>query len=163
MDFKTSATYPAPIDRVKEMLVSEAFQRERLAEIPVKILSVIVQQTDDGRTEIITNVLAKPKELHLPSAADKFIPRSGINVKLTETWNMDTDDGVITVEMGSLPVSVAATSKLIDEGAACKRTFDGKISVSIPFIGKKLEKTAVEALPQIMEDEEAAAKRYLED
>lgn len=162
MDFKTSATYPAPIARVKKMLVSEAFYRERLSEIPIKILSVIIQETDDGRTSITTNVLAKPKELHLPAAANKFIPRAGITVKLNETWNMDTLNGVLSIEMGSLPVSVVATSDLIDEGAAVKRTFEGQISVSIPFMGKKLEKTAVEALDQIMKEEEAGAKRYLE-
>ncbi len=164
MEFHATAKYPAPLDEVLKMLTSEEFQRVRLADLPVKIKSV---QINDGpknsEVTVTTQIHAKPADLNLPSMADKFIPRQGLTVAMTETWNIDSAQSVLTFDTGGLPVKVSATSKLIDEGDAVTRNVEGTVTVSVPIVGRKLEQRAVTEMGEIVRAEESAARKYLEN
>lgn len=164
MEFHATAKYPAPLDEVLKMLTSEEFQRVRLADLPVKIKSV---QINDGpkksEVTVTTEIHAKPADLNLPSMADKFIPRQGLTVAMTETWNIDSSQSVLTFDTGGLPVKVSATSKLIDEGDAVTRNVEGTVTVSVPIVGRKLEQRAVAEMGEIVRAEESAARKYLEN
>lgn len=164
MEFHATAKYPAPLDEVLKMLTSEEFQRVRLADLPVKIKSV---QINDGpknsEVTVTTQIHAKPADLNLPSMADKFIPRQGLTVAMTETWNIDSAQSVLTFDTGGLPVKVSATSKLIDEGDAVTRNVEGTVTVSVPIVGRKLEQRAVAEMGEIVRAEESAARKYLEN
>lgn len=164
MEFHATAKYPAPLDEVLKMLTSEEFQRVRLADLPVKIKSV---QINDGpkksEVTVTTEIHAKPADLNLPSMADKFIPRQGLTVAMTETWNIDSAQSVLTFDTGGLPVKVSATSKLIDEGDAVTRNVEGTVTVSVPIVGRKLEQRAVAEMGEIVRAEESAARKYLEN
>lgn len=178
MDFHTTAKYPAPLDEVLKMLTSEEFQRVRLADLPVTVKSVVIREVPSNepasngangpasdanpkKVAITTQVHAKPADLNLPSMADKFVPRAGVTVAMTETWNIETAESFLTVDTGSLPVNVAATSKLVEEGGAVTRKVEGSVAVSVPLFGKKLEQSAVEEFGEIIRAEEAAARKYL--
>ncbi|MDI9587755.1 MAG: DUF2505 domain-containing protein [Gleimia sp.] len=164
MEFHATAKYPAPLDEVLKMLTSEEFQRVRLADLPVKIKSV---QINDGpkksEVTVTTEIHAKPADLNLPSMADKFIPRQGLTVAMTETWNIDSAQSVLTFDTGGLPVKVSANSKLIDEGDAVTRNVEGTVTVSVPIVGRKLEQRAVAEMGEIVRAEESAARKYLEN
>jgi hypothetical protein len=164
VEFHATAKYPAPLDEVLKMLTSEEFQRVRLADLPVKIKSV---QINDGpkksEVTVTTEIHAKPADLNLPSMADKFIPRQGLTVAMTETWNIDSAQSVLTFDTGGLPVKVSANSKLIDEGDAVTRNVEGTVTVSVPIVGRKLEQRAVAEMGEIVRAEESAARKYLEN
>ncbi|MDI9588991.1 MAG: DUF2505 domain-containing protein [Acidobacteriota bacterium] len=113
------------------------------------------------KVSVTTQVHAKPADLNLPSMADKFVPRAGVTVAMTETWNIETAESVLTVDSGGLPVNVAATSKLVDEGGAVTRKVEGSVTVSVPLFGKKLEQRAVQEMNAIVRAEETAAQKYL--
>ncbi|MDO5049757.1 MAG: DUF2505 domain-containing protein [Actinomycetaceae bacterium] len=162
MEFRTQATYPAPFDEVLKMLTSEDFQRQRLAGLPVTIKSIKVEDGPAAdQVTVITQIHAKPADLQLPNMVDRFIPRAGITVTMSDTWNTKTGDGILVFNTGNLPVKLAATSKLVDEGGSVTRTLDGMVTVRVPLMGGKLEKQAVQELDKIVRAEEAAAHKYL--
>ena len=160
MDFHTSVCYPANLAAVQRLFQSEEFFKARAAGSPASVESVHVEALI-SEIRVTTKARIDAAVIDLPPVAQRFIPSSGIEITITETWNTTDNTGVIQVHADSLPVSMSATCAFIEEEEAVRRDVNGKLKVNVPIIGRKLEQKAVAEVSKIAEHEQEIASQYL--
>ncbi|MDO5035120.1 MAG: DUF2505 domain-containing protein [Actinomycetaceae bacterium] len=159
MKFHTSVTYPADLSSVKRMLQDEDFYRRRLEKAPVQVEGVDVRASD-GQVQATSSFVARVDELEIPAGAKRFLPDSGLQISVVETWNTADNTGKIVFNAKGLPVSMSATCVLIEEGNKVRRDTDGDLTVSVPLLGRKIETAAIGNISKVVELEEEIARRY---
>lgn len=160
MKFDATVTYPAPLDAVWSMLRDEKFHKSRLQAAHVKADHIEIVDEGDAFTAVV-EMMQDASDVKIPSMAKRFLPSDGIRATISERWDTTTCEGVLTVDLGGLPVQFVATSHLNDDGSSVTRTVSGDLTVKVPMIGKKLESEAIKQVSRIVTAEEQAANNYL--
>lgn len=160
MKFDAKVTYRAPLDAVWSMLRDEKFHQARLQLAHAEADSIEIAEEGDAFTAVV-EIMQDTSDLKFPTMAKRFLPADGIRATISERWDTTTCEGVLTVDLGGLPVQLSATSHLDDNGHSVTRTVSGDLIVKVPMIGKKLESEAVKHVSEIVTAEEQAAADYL--
>jgi hypothetical protein len=124
-------------------------------------IEVTVTPTDDGGAVVVSRRVL-PAEL--PSYAKAVV---GDTLKLTETRTYGpagadgSRSGTTKVDFEGAPVNLGGTLALGPDGAGTLLRVDGKVAASIPFVGGKIEKFAVEQVQKALAKEEQVAGERL--
>jgi hypothetical protein len=124
-------------------------------------VEVTVTPTDDGGAVVVSRRVL-PAEL--PSYAKAVV---GDTVRLTETRTYGpagadgSRSGTTKVAFEGAPVTLGGTLELGPDGAGSVLRVEGQVAASIPFVGGKIEKFAVEQVERALAKEEQVASEHL--
>lgn len=182
MRTQVTLTYPVSQEKVLEIFGKEEFYRQRVADaIPAGSIPAGTGTTPQCQVEVSTTptqiqattlITVDPAGLQLPPVALKFLPATGLTLKLVEAWEVVSGVGTLQVEVGDMPVRAHAESRLLPLPAkeanaesyttsATQRVSEVEVNVSIPFFGKKIESTIVEQLASVISAEENTFRKFI--
>jgi len=162
MEFKNSATYSAPFEKV----ISANFSQEFLSslDIPDVAAPTVTDFSEDDST--LNAVVAWEYTGQLDPMARALLKNKPLTwVQTTKIDKTNKTGTVDTVYMeGSIPGSCEATVTYTDNGdGTTTRELDGKIFVKIPVVGSQVEKRLVEGIEYRLEEEAKRLNTYLEN
>ncbi|WP_175957561.1 DUF2505 domain-containing protein [Schaalia sp. Marseille-Q2122] len=159
MRFEHTITYPAPIAAVEKMLTNVDYTRGRFAAARVNA------QVEADRANPRAIVSRVPVDATLlPEPANRFVPSDTV-ITLTETWEMASDQTLSGEGVGDfpgLPIRMSSQSLCVEDDGVTRRTITGELTVSIPFLGGRIEQKLEEQMALFARKEEEFAERWLE-
>jgi hypothetical protein len=156
MDVVATARIPAPPAVAFEMLSDPEFAR--LIGIETEARQHTVERTGDRVTTM--------RILPAPPQVAAFVG-SDLAVDEVVEWEPATADGTgdrrgtFTVTVPGKPVVWRGTTTIVASGDGSILTYTGPLTVSIPIIGKSLEKQAAHALESLVSIQERVAAEYM--
>jgi|GEM_PF-5396130 len=143
MRIEKKVTYPGSVQEVTRALTSRELAEKRAAAF--KVDDIQHEVTDSDADHPASTTVINVDSAQLPSKVRKFAP-STIRAEVEQKWSLASDDaasGALTVNAGGLPVKIQGSQQLRAMGVGeTEATFLVDFSVSIPFIGKKVESMA---------------------
>lgn len=156
MRFHKEIRFPAAHDAVWAMLADPAF-RERVA-----------QEAGSGRHDVsvrpqggglVATVRSTQSTQGLPSAATKLLG-SSYQIEQEETWESPRA-GTLRVSIPGKPGRVVGTVSLREDGAQTVQTVEAEVTVSIPLVGRKVEKVIGSALGHVLKVQQRVGADWL--
>lgn len=145
MKFVSETSYVGPLDLVIDVLSSEELlhARKKAAGFPE---DVEFARQPDGTHAFRIQVPAE----RIPGPARAFLP-NGAKACASATPVVQTEAGRVhgakipyTIDVSGAPVSGELTILLADGGVTTPAKISGELSISIPFIGARLERIAMD-------------------
>jgi uncharacterized protein YndB with AHSA1/START domain len=136
--------YDADVETVFALLTDADFVERKYTAIGGKDVAVDKSDEGDGACEVVTK---RTVTVDLPGFAKRVMQPSNTAVQ-TETWAAADANGsricTYRVEVQGMPSRVTGTLTLSPQGSGTRQTIEADVKVSIPLIGGKLEKFAIE-------------------
>jgi hypothetical protein len=152
MDVREDIVYDASPDDVFEMLCDQTFREKVCRGIGSVRYDVTIERDGDRATVRNDRVM----KADLPDIAKKVVGDT-IEMVQTEEWGPREGDGsrhgAFHVEIPGKPGSISGTVSIAPEGGGTREVVAGKVKVSIPLVGKKLEAEVVRGLKSALEVE----------
>jgi hypothetical protein len=149
------------IATVQALLTDPAFLERKFAASGATEISVSREETAEGGLRL---VIRRRVTVDLPGFATKFIQPTNTVVQ-TEEWAPPTADGrrvcTYTVDVQGVPSRIDGTVTLSPDGDATRQDVQAEVKVSIPLVGGKLEKLAVDSGTSLLRDEAEFTNREL--
>jgi uncharacterized protein YndB with AHSA1/START domain len=149
------------VETVFALVTDPAFLERKFTAAGAKDVEVSAEQTPNGGTTLVIN---RRVTLDLPGFAAKFIQPTNMFVQ-TENWEPATDDGrrvcTYQVDVQGVPSHIAGTVTLSPEGGQTRQDIEAEMKVSIPLVGGRLEKVAVENGTTLLRNEAEFTNREL--
>jgi hypothetical protein len=154
MDVVSSVDFPAVPAVVFAMITDPAFH-DRVAERA---------HSHHHEFSVSGSVVHVVRAFESPGAISKLVGPDITIVELVE-WAAPAADGsrhgTFTVTVEGKPVTWRGTTTLLADGARTVLTYSGEFTVAIPFLGKALEKQAVEPLENMVQVQREVGAEYL--
>jgi hypothetical protein len=161
MDVREEIVYDAAPDDVFDMLCDQAF-REKVC-LGVGSVRYDVRISRDGDRATVRN--DRVMKADLPDIARKVVGDT-IEMVQTEEWGPRQSDGsrsgTFHVEIPGKPGSISGTVSIAPEGGGTREVVAGRVKVSIPLVGKKLEAEVVKGLKSALRVEGRIGAGWLE-
>ncbi|WP_156758070.1 DUF2505 domain-containing protein [Actinokineospora pegani] len=143
------AEFTAPAKAVHAAFVDKAFLDARLKELGGTGARLLDYTSGTGRVSF-TLRQGVPAD-KLPSAARALI-KGDLDVERTETWWPAATGfaGDTTAAVTGVPGSVKGVFALVDSGAGSTWTTSGEVTVRVPLVGGKIEKTIAEQVGKLL-------------
>lgn len=158
MRFEHTITYPAPLETVAAMLTDVEYTKGRFAAARV---NAKVEAAPANPSSIIARI---PLDASLlPEPANRFVPADTV-ITLTETWGPlsgSTLSGTAEGDFPGLPIRMTSQSQCVGENGVTQRTITGELTVSIPFMGGRIEQMIDRHLGSLVRQEEEFAAHWL--
>jgi hypothetical protein len=156
MRFRHSTSFPADATAVFAMFSDPAF-RDRVCTAQGSLRSeVSLALSDRGGEALVEQVLPA---VGIPSYAAKFVGEE-IEVRRFEKWR-GSEYANLEIAIPGKPGDLVAELTLSQEAGQSVLTYDGELTVSIPFIGGRLEKFVGEMFTSSLDIEADIARAYL--
>lgn len=148
-------TYDASTDAVVALMANPAF----LADVAEHAGATSHDVRVEGATTHMEMSLEAPREVA------KFVG-STIRVTQSLTWGAPDAEGVrrgtVDIQVAGVPVTAAASALLTPTGPnSCVGTYEGELSVRIPFVGKKVEAMVAPSINDAFDGIERRSKEWL--
>jgi hypothetical protein len=160
MDVREELVYDASPDDVFAMLCDQRFREEVCRAMGSLRYEVTVDR--DGDSVRVRN--DRVMRADLPEVARKVVGNE-IEMVQTEDWGPRGADGARTadfrVEIPGKPGAVTGTVTLSPNGSGSREVVAGKVKVSIPLVGRRLEAEVVKGLQSALEIEGQVGARWL--
>jgi uncharacterized protein YndB with AHSA1/START domain len=141
------------VEAVYALVTDPDFLERKFAAGGAKDVTVTAEPTPDGGTRLVIN---RKVTLDLPGFAAKFVQPTNTFVQ-TENWGAAGTDGrrvcSYEVEVQGVPSHIAGTVTLSPDGGQTRQDIEAQMKVSIPLVGGRLEKVAVENGTKLLEKE----------
>ena len=162
MDLNAEISYPsASTTRAFELIVDPEFRAAVCAATSALDYDVRVDQHDDGRASV---VVKRTMPAEVPDFARRFVGET-VDVRQSEEWSAAGSGGRrtadITVDIVGQPARMVATAVLEPVGQGCREVVTGSLTVSIPFIGRKLEPEIAKGILAAMAKEQQVGETWL--
>ena len=149
------------VETVFALVTDPAFLERKFTAGGAKDVSVVTEATPDGGTRLVIN---RKVTLDLPGFAAKFVQPTNTFVQI-ENWAPATADGrrlcTYEVDVQGVPSSIVGTVTLSPDGAQTRQGIEAQMKVSIPLVGGRLEKVAVENGTKLLATEAEFTNREL--
>jgi uncharacterized protein YndB with AHSA1/START domain len=149
------------VETVYALVTDPGFLERKFTAGGAKDVTVTAESTSDGGTRLVIN---RKVTLELPSFAAKFVQPTNTFVQ-TENWSPATADGhrvcTYDVDVQGVPSSIAGTVTLSPEAGRTRQDIEAQMKVSIPLVGGRLEKVAVENGTKLLANEADFTNREL--
>jgi uncharacterized protein YndB with AHSA1/START domain len=136
--------YDADVETVYALITDSDFMSRKYTAGGATNVAVDKSEEDGGGCEV---VLRRTVTVDLPGFAKRVMKPSNTAVQ-TEKWAAADANGAricsYHVEVQGMPSKVTGTLTLSAEGSGTKQDIDADVKISIPLIGGKLEKFAIE-------------------
>src|SRR3546814_20708456 len=86
-----------------------------------------------------------------------------MSITQRDSWDLKKRTGQLEVEVRGVPIKIAATMRLADEGKGSANTLSWNVSCGIPLIGGKLEKLLISDIQAKADADLAASRKILAD
>ncbi len=166
MDVTRDLHYDADVAAVVALLISPDFQRRRAEAAHALGSNASVEPADataDSPSITVSSVQQLPTE-RVPDFVRSFI---GTSIDLNETtrWGPPEADGAreaqVRITVAGAPVTITARRRLVPEGPhATKETVRGRITASIPFVGRRVEGVIEPIVMTSLESDERLAAQH---
>lgn len=156
MQVSHSAVYEAPLDDVYAVLTDPAFREFAARRAGVLEVTVDVQQQGDGHAVRLEQV--QPVQ-GVPGFARKFAGET-TDVVVAEEWSSPRS-ATLVVDTPGKPTRVEGSHTLSESGGRTTHKVDGRVTVSVPLIGSKLEKVMGDLFVRGREQESRAVQEWL--
>ena len=161
VDLHLEYPYEAPADVVWAMFIDPDFIRAKLeATGALEYELVDCAQTPDGGYCITTQ---RTVQAEIPAFARKIFNPTQSMTQI-EDWEADgggTRPGEWRVETKGVPVTTGGPTRLESTDHGCVQHIEGRIKVSVPLIGGRLEKFVFEQAKAITDTEHAFGVQWL--
>lgn len=162
MDVREELVYDASPDAVFDMLCDKAFREKVCRAIGSIRYDVSVERTGD--TARVRN--ERVMEADLPEVARKVVGDT-IEIVQSEDWGAREPDGARTadfrVEIPGKPGAVTGTVTLSPVRGGTREVVAGRVKVSIPFVGRRLEEEVARGLRAALEVEGRVGATWLSE
>ena len=132
------------VPTVHALLTDPAFLERKFGALGATDISVNREDGADGAQRL---VIRRRVTVDLPGFATKFIQPTNTVVQ-TEEWAPATADGrrvcTYTIDVQGVPSRIDGTVTLSPDGDGTRQDVQAEVKVSIPLVGGKLEKLAVD-------------------
>lgn len=149
------------VETVYALVTDPAFLERKFTAGGAKDVNVVTESTPGGGTRLVIN---RKVTLDLPGFAAKFVQPTNTFVQI-ENWSPATADGrrvcTYEVDVQGVPSSIAGTVTLSPDGGQTRQDIEAQMKVSIPLVGGRLEKVAVENGTKLLADEADFTNREL--
>src|SRR3954447_24829334 len=144
--------YDADVETVYRLISDPAFIERKYASAGA---ADIVIESDDA-DGAVHNVIRRKVTIDLPGFAKKVMSPTNTLVQ-TEQWSVADADGrrvcAYTVEVQGVPSRIKGTVTLAPDAGGTSQDIEAEVKVSIPLVGGKLEKFAIESGTKALADE----------
>ncbi|MFC7406243.1 DUF2505 domain-containing protein [Georgenia alba] len=161
MQFTTTITYPADVETVAAMLADEDFVTRKMEAAGALRSSCDV--TRDGEAFTVTTRADMPTTKIPP--AFRSLVGSSLEVVIVEDWGAPVDGArtsTFTLEISGVPVKVRGSQHLVPTADGSEETYSGDVTASVPLVGRKIEKTAVDTVDKVAAVERRLGLQYLD-
>ncbi len=160
MELRQDTTYPADPATVFALLTDESFLGEVAQASGARSHDTTVEREQDTvRTRL--HMVMPPR---VPDFARAMVGDS-IDVVQTITWGPAAPDGSrsgeVGVEIARAPVRMRGTVELTPSGGDTRCAVRGEVKASVPFVGRRIEQAAEQAVRQAFETQDRLAKERL--
>ena len=153
MQLEGTHDYAAPLDDVLAMLRNEKATVAKYESMGHRDVVLLECEGDDTSLKIVTSRMV---DVDLPGFAKKVMQPTNTVVQ-TDEWAPGTADGKrvcnYRVEVQGVPSRIDGTVTLSPEGSGTRQDVVAEVKVSIPLLGGKLEKFAVDNGVRSLEQE----------
>lgn len=156
MKIRHELRYDAPPSEVYAMLVDPAF-RERVCEtMDVASQDVSVQPTASG---VDLRIDMQQRTTGLPGFARKIV---GDRTRVIQSESWQAERGAdLEVQIPGKPGHIRGRTTLSADGSGTVEAFEGEATISIPFVGGKLEGLIERLFVAGMDNEQQVGARWL--
>lgn len=151
-------TYEAGADEVYAMLVDPIFREEVCEYQRVLRYAVAVEATDDGLSVDVDQVQSSRG---IPSSVRTFVGEE-IEIEQRELWYSPTD-ARLEVTIPGKPGRMSGCISLRERDGTTVESVTGEITVSVPFLGRKIEEMVGQVFGYALDAENAVGQRWLAD
>ena len=141
------------VDQVFALMTDPEFLERKFAASGAKDISVDHEALGDGTCRVTTR---RHVTVDLPGFARKFIQPTNALLQ-TETWQPAAEGEPRTchyrVDVQGVPSHIDGTVTLTPDGDGTRQDIQATVKVSIPIVGGKLEKLAVDSGEKLLADE----------
>ncbi len=160
MQLHETLEYDAPPDRVFAMLCDRSWRERVCQETKAVRWTVAIRATSDSAEISVVRVLpARVPDLMKAMVGDT------IETSQDERWGPAAANGsrraTMTVQVTGQPATVTGEVRLEPNGSGTRQTISGDISVSIPFIGRRIEAVIGEGIRAAVVVEQRLGQAYL--
>ncbi|GAA1048184.1 DUF2505 domain-containing protein [Arthrobacter russicus] len=163
MALTSTASLPAPVDRVVALFCSEDFVRQ-VSEAAGGTL-VSYQLTGELSGAFETQAARSVPSDRLPDFARKFVGAT-LTMNQQESWSAPAADGSrtvsITARISGAPVEASIVQTLTADGAQTTIEMQGTVSSNIPFFGEKIASAAEPAIGKALNLQVSEARKVLD-
>ncbi|MFD1716894.1 DUF2505 domain-containing protein [Georgenia deserti] len=161
MRFESTIDYPADVETVATMLADERFATRKMD--AAGALSSSSEVTRDGEAFTVTTRSQMPTT-KIPPAFRSLVGDS-LEVIVVEAWGAPEADGSRTstfgLEIVGAPVNVEGSQRLVPTADGCTETYSGEVHASVPLVGRRIEKTAVDTVDKVVAVERRLGLEHL--
>src|SRR3954465_4953859 len=144
--------YDADVETVYRLISDPAFIECKYADQGATEI-VVASEDADGA---VHNVIRRKMTIDLPGFAKKVMSPTNTLVQ-TEQWSAPDAQGrrvcAYTVEVQGVPSRIKGTVTLASDAGGTTQDIEADVKVSIPLLGGKLEKFAIESGTKALADE----------
>jgi hypothetical protein len=139
MKMKVTHHFDADVETVYALMTDPDFCMRKYADAGATDIQVDSDQRDDGPKLVSRRKLT----VDLPGFAKKVMQPTNTVVQ-TDEWSAATRSCRYSVEVQGVPSRIDGTVTLTEEGGGTRQEVEAEVKVSIPLLGGKLEKFAVD-------------------
>jgi hypothetical protein len=141
------------VDTVAALMTDTGFLERKFAAAGATDVSITREDSADGGLRL---VIRRRVTVDLPGFATKFIQPTNTLVQ-TEDWAPATGDGrrvcTYRVDVQGVPSHIDGTVTLSPHEGGTRQDIEAQVKVSIPLVGGRLEKLAVDSGTSLLRDE----------
>jgi hypothetical protein len=162
MKYEQKQIFDKPPATVLRMFGDRRYFERKYELLGFKKVEVLEHELKGGKFRIRIRYAAGAS-VSLPDFAKRFVSGE-VTIVQVDSWDLDKGVGRLEVELGGLPVKVAADMKVAAHGkGGAVNTLSWNVSCSIPLFGGKLEKLLVADIEAKADADLAASRRVLAD
>ena len=144
--------YDADVETVYRLISEPSFIERKYADQGATDISVESGEVDGA----VHNVITRKMTIDLPGFAKKVMSPTNTLVQ-TEQWSVPDADGrrvcAYTVEVQGVPSRIQGTVTLAPQAGGTDQDIEADVKVSVPLLGGKLEKFAIDNGTKALADE----------
>jgi hypothetical protein len=150
---QVSHRYDADVETLYALMCDPAFLERKYADQGATDISIERGDGDAGGQHLVTR---RKVTVDLPGFAKRVMQPTN-TVEHVEDWAAPATDGsrvcTYTIEVQGVPSRISGTVTLSPDGAGTRQDVAADVKVSIPLVGGRLEKFAVDSGTKVLAEE----------
>ncbi|MGO1050527.1 DUF2505 domain-containing protein [Crossiella sp. CA198] len=159
---ETSHGYSFPAARVAATMVDETYLRDRLAAVGGP-KGELISLAATGAETVLKLRQGIPAD-KLPSFVRTLIP-GDLVIERVETWRPSGEGATASVHatVPGAPATIECSIAISAAGQGCRVAGRLQVSVSLPFVGGKVERAVIEQVARLLDTEHEFTQRWLSE
>ncbi|MDO5025535.1 MAG: DUF2505 domain-containing protein [Trueperella sp.] len=153
MEFKANVKYDGTVAEVVKVLMSRA-----LADARAQALGIADYSFESSENTAVTRFTVEPEGM--PAKVKNFM-RTGLTAAITAALDPVAHRISHKVKLQGVPAAITFAIDLTEDAGKTRADFTGEVKVSIPLLGKELEKQAVAEVAELLAEDAKLVNQQL--